>query len=129
MGNLLSWEDRLAVLAGQDRVELDSVKTHAPFAESVERDCGVVTTVEFLDLPCATTVGGKKRWLRCRCGAAEMRLGHLDGVGVPRVLPLEKQEQDRLLPGASSFSRSSDQSRRRAAYALSQQVAPSPQAY
>lgn len=41
---------------------------------------GVVTTVEFLDLPCATTFGGKKRWLRCRCGAAVMRLGHVDGV-------------------------------------------------
>lgn len=40
-----------------------------------------VTNVELLDLPCATTFGGKKRWLRCRCGAAVMRVGHVDGVG------------------------------------------------
>ena len=43
---------------------------------------GVVTTVELLSLPCATTFGGKKRWLRCACGAAVMRLGYLDGVGL-----------------------------------------------
>lgn len=44
--------------------------------------CGVVTIVEIADLPCATTFGGKKRWLRCRCGAAVIRLGHVDGVGL-----------------------------------------------
>lgn len=43
---------------------------------------GVVTEVELLDLPCATTFGGKKRWLRCPCGAAALRLGHVDGVGL-----------------------------------------------
>jgi hypothetical protein len=42
---------------------------------------GLVTEVELLDLPNATTFGGRKRWLRCTCGAAVMRLGHVDGVG------------------------------------------------
>lgn len=42
----------------------------------------VATKVELLDLPSATTFGGKKRWLRCRCGAAVMRLGHVEGVGL-----------------------------------------------
>lgn len=43
---------------------------------------GVVTEVRLLDLCSATTFGGKRRWLRCACGAAVMRLGYLDGVGL-----------------------------------------------
>lgn len=38
--------------------------------------------VELVDRPCSTTFGGRKRWLRCACGAAVMRLGYLDGAGL-----------------------------------------------
>lgn len=43
---------------------------------------GVVNVVELLDRPCATTFGGRKRYLRCVCGTAVMRLGYVDGVGL-----------------------------------------------
>lgn len=42
----------------------------------------VTAVVELVELPCATTFGATKRWLRCRCGAAVMTLGYLDGVGI-----------------------------------------------
>lgn len=42
----------------------------------------LTAVVALVELPCATTFGGKKRWLRCRCGAAVMTLGYLDGVGL-----------------------------------------------
>lgn len=44
---------------------------------------GAVTTIEFCFAASTTTFGcAEKRYLRCRCGAAALTIGLLDGVGI-----------------------------------------------